>query len=199
MSIIFVCPGMKVEENAKLSIDKMAVGYGPSHPPPGGHRRAAICGIDDKENAICYDNSLECTTSKAVARLLINGSSACTGWLASPSNHLVVNEHCITSYADALNTDYEFMAEAPTCNDSSDSWLEHPGNVYSGATFIQDNAALDYVLVKMDTQLPHTVSWALMTELLLLARKSTFLSIRAVQQKSLEFLVAMTCRTENVR
>ncbi len=115
----------------------------------------AICGTDDKKNAICYASShpTEYNTSAAVARLLIGGSSLCTGWLVSGDNHLITNEHCITSSNDALNTDYEFMSEAPKCSDSN-CQLCYPGDVFSGATFIQDSAGLDYALVQITSGNP---------------------------------------------
>jgi len=118
----------------------------------GGSVIEAICGADDKENAICYQSShpTEYARGRAVARLLINGASLCTGSLVSSNSHLLTNEHCITSASDALNTDYEFMSEAPTCG-SSNCQLCYPGTVFSGGTFIQDNASLDYCLVQINT------------------------------------------------
>ncbi len=128
-----------------FEIDAYAAGF--AELPP---LTKAICGDDDKENAICYASSYptEYDRARAVARLLINGSSLCTGWLASADNHLITNEHCITSSSDALNTDYEFMSEAPNCSDSN-CQLCHDGVVFSGATFIQDSASLDYALVQI--------------------------------------------------
>lgn len=121
----------------------------------GGPPPEAICGTDDKENAVCYQgsNPTEYGRARAVARLLIQGSSLCTGWLASANNHLVTNEHCITTASAALNTDYEFAAEAPNCNDAN-CQLCWPGVVFSGATFIQDSAALDYALVQITSGNP---------------------------------------------
>jgi len=115
----------------------------------------AICGVDNKKNAVCYQSShpTEYARSRAVARLLIQGTSLCTGWLASASSHLVTNEHCITSATAATNTDYEFGAEAPNCT-SSNCQLCWPGTVFSGATFIQDSAALDYALVRITSGNP---------------------------------------------
>ena len=115
----------------------------------------AICGADDKDNAVCYQtsHSTEYDRGRAVARLLIQGSGLCTGWLASGNDHLITNEHCITSAAAALNTDYEFMAEAPTCG-SNNCQLCYPGAVFSGATFIQDSANLDYCLVQINSGNP---------------------------------------------
>jgi hypothetical protein len=115
----------------------------------------AICGLDDKENAVCYETTypVEYDRARAVARLLINGSSLCTGWLVSSSDHLITNNHCIGSSSSALNTDYEFMAEAPSCG-SSNCQLCYPGDVYSGATFVQTSSNLDYTLVQINSGSP---------------------------------------------
>ncbi|MCP4594574.1 MAG: trypsin-like peptidase domain-containing protein, partial [bacterium] len=115
----------------------------------GGTR--AICGTDDKENAKCYETShpTEYDRGRAVARLLTSGSGFCTGWLVSADDHLITNEHCISSASAALNTDFDFMGEAPTCStpNCADCFI---GTVYSGGTFIQDNADLDYCLLQVD-------------------------------------------------
>jgi len=140
------------EPDKGFVIDEYAAGFVDLGTPDSSR---AICGVDDKDNAICYETShpVEYDHARAVARLLINGSSLCTGWLASSNNHLLTNEHCISSAASALNTDYEFMAEAPNCTDSN-CQLCWPGTVFSGATFIQDNANLDYCLVQIDSGNP---------------------------------------------
>lgn len=113
----------------------------------------AICGTDDKENAICYETShpTEYDRGRAVCRLLSNGSAFCTGWLCSATNHVMTNEHCVSSASAALNTDFDFMAEAPTCETQNCSEC-FPGYVYSGATFIQDSANLDYCLMVLNVQ-----------------------------------------------
>jgi len=144
------CQDKPAEENGNFVVDKVAVGYGPEHEYSGRTRRAALCGEDDKENAICYSESAEYNKASAVARLLIQGSWLCTGWLASASNHIMTNEHCITDGVQALNTDYEFMAEAPGCGDAN-CQLCHPGEKFSGAIFISDNATLDYALVQINS------------------------------------------------
>lgn len=134
-----------------FSIDKYAAGnveFGSF----SGFDSEAVCGDDDKKNAICYQSShpTEYDRARAVARLLIQGVKLCSGWLASADNHLITNEHCITSASDAINTDYEFMAEVDKCPHSS-CVLCDDGTVFSGATFIQDNADLDYALVQIDS------------------------------------------------
>lgn len=107
-----------------------------------------ICGVNDFENAICRAPSIEYDRAQSVARLLIQGAFLCTGWLASANNHFITNEHCISSATAALNTDYEFGAEAPNCPDFN-CQLCHPGTIFSGASFIQDNVGLDYSLIQL--------------------------------------------------
>ncbi|UCH95573.1 MAG: hypothetical protein JSV88_01665, partial [Candidatus Aminicenantes bacterium] len=74
-------------------------------------RFQAICNSDDKEWAKCYLGTDMYNESRAVCRLLMNGSSACTGWLLGSEGHVMTNNHCIGSQSTASNTDYEFMAE----------------------------------------------------------------------------------------
>ena len=114
----------------------------------GDPGQEAICGIDDKENAICYASShpTEYARAQALARLVMyrsNGTYVCTGWLASAQNHFVTNEHCVTSADEALNTDFDFGYEDSACNTNDASIALR----ISGSTFIQDSAALDYALV----------------------------------------------------
>lgn len=115
----------------------------------------AICGANDQRNAVCYQSShpTEYERGRAVARLLIQGISLCTGWLASANNHLITNNHCIGTSSAALNTDYEFRAEAPMCA-SSNCQLCYPGTVFSGASFVRTNANLDYTLVRITSGNP---------------------------------------------
>jgi hypothetical protein len=128
-------------------------GYARGYEFPGNDTEA-LCGADDSQWAKCYQTSHPTVynKSRAVARLLINGTGLCTGWLVGSGGHLMTNEHCITSAGDALNTDYEFMAEGATCATSCASALGCPGTVVAtSATLIQLDAPLDYALVKLPT------------------------------------------------
>ena len=133
--------------NSIFAIDEYAAGF--------ENLSETICGSDSKENAACYTSSFptEYSKSRAVARLLINGSNHCTGFLVSGSNHFLTNHHCIKNAADALNTDYEFMSEAPSCA-SSNSQLAHKGMLFDGAVFIKTSAELDYTLVQLSNGNP---------------------------------------------
>jgi len=103
---------------------------------------------DDRENAVCYRDShpTEYERGKAVVRLLTNGSGFCTGSLVSPYGHILTNNHCIWTPEKALNTDFEFMAEAPEC-DTPNCPNCHPGVVFSGGTLITQHPWLDYSLI----------------------------------------------------
>jgi PKD repeat protein len=120
----------------------------------------AVCSVDDKEWAKCYEGTTMYNKSKAVCRLLINGSSACTGWLLGSQGHVMTNNHCIGTASDAANTDFEFMAEGATCGTSCASWGACPGTVEaSSASFIQTDSALDYTLVLLPTNLTGTYGY----------------------------------------
>jgi lysyl endopeptidase len=110
-------------------------------------RDLSICDTDDKENAKCYQTShqVEYGKAKAVARLIINGSGGCTGWLVGPNNVLLTNEHCITSNSDAQNTDYQFMYEGANCGSNSVSGV----STFDGLNLLKDNYAKDYALVQL--------------------------------------------------
>ncbi len=133
------------------SIDRFARGYTNEEM---GFQSFALCGADDSQWAPCYASSDPTIYGRArpVARLLIGGSSACTGWLVGSQGHLMTNNHCITSASDAQNTNYEFMAEGSSCSTSCASWFGCPGNVIaSSATLVKTDAPRDYTLVQLPT------------------------------------------------
>lgn len=132
-----------------VAIDRFARGFKPAEILQS--EPEAICGTDDSEWAQCYKTS-EPTIydrSRAVARLFINGTSACTGWLVGSEGHVMTNEHCIGTSRDAQNTSFEFMAEG-SCTTSCASWGACPGTIAATtSTLVKNDAALDYALVKL--------------------------------------------------
>ncbi len=132
-------------------IDKWVHGYAPE--ALQGGNTEAICGTDDKEWAPCYNGTTIYEQGRKVARLLIQGSWLCTGWLLGSESHLMTNNHCIGSQSDANNTDYEFMAEGATCMTNCPQ-MQCPGTVEAtSGTLIQTDTALDYTLIKLPTDL----------------------------------------------
>jgi V8-like Glu-specific endopeptidase len=115
---------------------------------------ATICGANDGQNAICYASSEPAAYNKgrAVARLVIQGSFLCTGWLLGSDGHLVTNNHCIGSSSAASNTTFDFMAEGSSCSSNCRSAGACGGTVVAASSqFIKTNGTLDYTLVKLPT------------------------------------------------
>ncbi|WP_224240193.1 serine protease [Hyalangium gracile] len=133
------------------TIDRFARGYTNTEM---GIEPRALCGADDSQWAPCYASSDPAIYGRArpVARLLINGSGACTGWLVGSQGHLMTNNHCIDTAATAQNTSYEFMAEGSSCSTSCASWFGCPGTIIAtSATLVKTDAPRDYTLVQLPT------------------------------------------------
>ncbi|EQC25285.1 hypothetical protein SDRG_16839 [Saprolegnia diclina VS20] len=113
----------------------------------------SICGEDNSKPSQCYaqDEKTKFDTSKAVARLLINGRSLCTGWLIGSEGHLMTNWHCIKTADDAKNVQVEFAAKCATCEDPNNTkQLACKGNlVASDAEYIVSDQKNDFALVKL--------------------------------------------------
>ncbi len=120
--------------------------------PQGEHR--SVCTTDDTREVKCYQVSEPQAYDKAqaVARLLINGESHCTGWLLGCEGHVMTNQHCIDSQDELNNIDFEFLAEGATCATNCATPLACPGVIEaSGGIFVQADIALDFALVIPDT------------------------------------------------
>ena len=130
------------------TIDRVARGFAPVYPV----LPEAICGIDDSDWAKCYTVSEPeiYEEARAVARLLISGSSLCTGWLVGSEGHLFTNNHCISTEAAAANTNFEFLAEGD-CGEFCGQ-LQCDGTIVTTmSTIVQTNSTLDYTLLLLDT------------------------------------------------
>ncbi|OQR87503.1 hypothetical protein THRCLA_10454 [Thraustotheca clavata] len=114
----------------------------------------AVCGNDDTKAAVCYKNELPTHYQKAqaVGRLLIGGTSLCTGWLFGSEGHLITNNHCIGDATAARDIQFEFGAECSTCSDPNNTkQLACRGTIVAtSATFIRTSKTLDYTLVKLN-------------------------------------------------
>lgn len=136
-----------------VAIDRWAYGY----PSQQTEDIEAVCGMDDKEWTPCYTEDPMYQQARAVTRLLINGTFACTGWLLGSEGHLMTNHHCIADQDDANNTDYEFMAEGLTCDTDCSGWFACPGIIEAtSGELIATNETLDYTLVKLPENLTTT-------------------------------------------
>jgi V8-like Glu-specific endopeptidase len=115
---------------------------------------SSVCGTSQLEPPKCFVSDARVpsayTKSLAVARLTF-GLSTCTGWLVGNEGHLLTNFHCIASQDQASNTQYEFGAESPTCDDQCLTLGSCRGTVVATtATFLGGDQKLDYALVKLN-------------------------------------------------
>jgi lysyl endopeptidase len=53
--------------------------------------------------------------SKAVARLLINGTELCTAWRVGPNNRMLTNHHCLETSLQARETEVWFNYQCAVC------------------------------------------------------------------------------------
>lgn len=114
----------------------------------------AICGADNTLEAKCYYSSQPTVynKSKAVARILINGTGACTAWLVGSEGHIMTNNHCVGSSSSASNTTVEFMAEGASCGTNCQTYFGCPGTIVAtSTTLIKTDVNLDYSLLKLPT------------------------------------------------
>lgn len=126
-------------------VDQVARGF-------AGLAEKAICGADDRENARCYQSTHPeiYQESRAVARLMIQGMFLCTGWLVGSEGHVMTNNHCLSTNAAAMDTDFEFLAEG-SCLQSCGT-LQCPGTIVaSSSTLVATSSGLDYTLLKLPT------------------------------------------------
>ena len=134
-------------------IDRFARGYRRDEMEAQGLMAPeSICGPDDALPAKCFQAAepLIYDRSRSIARLLSGGSAFCTGWLVGNAGQLMTNNHCLSTNAAAISTDYEFMAEGATCGTicGPDAC---PGVIVDGASLVQTDATLDYSLIQLAT------------------------------------------------
>jgi lysyl endopeptidase len=79
------------DQNRQRNLKNYGLIFGAEEKLPSFDRRLSVCGADERENAVCFKKSFpaEYDKARAVARLYINGSGACTGWLVGPNNFLL--------------------------------------------------------------------------------------------------------------
>lgn len=119
-----------------------------------------ICGADDKRWAKCYEGTTMYEKARTVARLLVGGTLAGTGWLVGYEGHIMTNNHIIEDQTQADNTEYEFMAEGATCTTDCASWFACPGTVVAASgTLVQTNVNLDYSLVLLPVNVSGTYGY----------------------------------------
>ncbi|TCI93230.1 trypsin-like peptidase domain-containing protein [Tenacibaculum sp. M341] len=131
-----------------FKISKVAYGYDKETilKKSGTAPQKSICSADNKEQIACYEGTEMFEKAKAVCRLIIGGSSSCTGWLLGSEGHLMTNNHCIGNASEAQNTDFVFNYQNTNCAGTSAASSDV---VASSSTFIKTSSSLDYTLVRL--------------------------------------------------
>jgi subtilisin-like proprotein convertase family protein len=112
----------------------------------------AVCGADDAQDAVCYQSAFPGVydSSRAAARILMDGVSLCTAWLVSCQNHIITANHCtwndgnFDSQAELDRMEFQFMYQDATCGGNDPA----VGHSFLGGTFLEDDRDLDYTLVR---------------------------------------------------
>jgi lysyl endopeptidase len=126
-------------------------------PPLEGRdgRELTICGTNDMRNAQCYASeefSTEYNAAKAVAKIIMNGSGVCTGWLVGENNVLITAEHCIQNAQQAMNAEYIFNYEKEGGGDCSRSGVKENSSTeitYEADELIAAVIMDDYALISL--------------------------------------------------
>jgi hypothetical protein len=87
-----------------------------SRPSANRFSPESICGRDDSRNRACYRDydPYAYASGGAVARLIVNGESYCTGWIAA-NDRLLTNNHCLEDSSEARVTEVQFGYECVWC------------------------------------------------------------------------------------
>ncbi|WP_250028253.1 trypsin-like serine peptidase [Paractinoplanes maris] len=111
-------------------------------------REESVCGSDTSTDAACYRSSdpVAYTKSKAIARLLINGTELCTGWRIGTQNRMLTNNHCFTTAAQAYNTEVWFNYQCEKCGGYD---VYQPTKVW-GSKVIATDRTYDFTLFTVD-------------------------------------------------
>ncbi|MEU4421180.1 serine protease [Actinoplanes sp. NPDC024001] len=132
-----------------VHVDQVARGFerGEKAPASPG-REESVCGTDTSTDAVCYQSKdpVAYTKSKAIARLLINGTELCTGWRAGPKNRMVTNNHCLTTSDEAYDTEVWFNYACARCGGYD---VFKPTKVWGDKVLATDRV-LDYTLFTVD-------------------------------------------------
>ncbi|MEU8815926.1 serine protease [Actinoplanes sp. NPDC048796] len=137
-----------------VDVDRVAKGFSRSEQreqpeeqltvPGRTGKEESVCGSDTSADAVCYRSSdpVAYMKSKAVARLLINGTELCTGWRIGTQNRMLTNNHCFTNTAEAHDTEVWFNYQCAQCGGYD---VYKPTKVW-GASVLTTDRVYDFTL-----------------------------------------------------
>jgi hypothetical protein len=135
-----------------VTVDRVARGFTRKEQEAAGAgrtgREESICGGDQSADAVCYKSSdpVAYTRSRAIARLLINGTELCTGWRVGPKNRMITNNHCFATSADAYQTEVWFNYQCARCGGYG---TVRPTKVW-GDRVLATNRTYDYTVFTLE-------------------------------------------------
>jgi trypsin-like peptidase len=144
--------------NLGVDVDQVARGFSRSEQraqpedqlsaPGRTGKEESVCGSDTSSDAVCYRSAdpVAYTKSKAIARLLINGTELCTGWRVGPNNRMLTNNHCFTTSAEAYDTEVWFNYQCAKCGGYD---VFRPTKVW-GSKVVSTDHTYDYTLFTVD-------------------------------------------------
>ncbi|MEV4536956.1 serine protease [Asanoa sp. NPDC049518] len=111
-------------------------------------REESVCGSNEARDAVCYKSAdpTAYKKSKAVARLLINGTELCTGWRLGTTNRMLTNNHCMVTSSDAYDTEVWFDYQCTKCGGHA---VFKATKVW-GDKVLSTNRNLDYTLFTVE-------------------------------------------------
>jgi hypothetical protein len=114
----------------------------------GDPRTESVCGADQSKDAVCYrsSNPVAYNKSRAVARLLVDGTELCSAWRVGPTNRLFTAAHCFTTSKQAYNTEVWFNYECAECG----GFATLPPVKVWGDKVLATNHTLDYTLFTVE-------------------------------------------------
>ncbi len=141
-----------------VQVDRVARGYSKAEQrrtpdesitaPGRTGREESVCGGDQSTDAVCYRSvdPVAYTRSKAIARLLIDGTELCTGWRIGPNNRMLTNNHCFDNSAAAYDTEVWFNYQCAQCGGYE---VFKPTKVW-GDRVLATNRTYDYTLFTVE-------------------------------------------------
>lgn len=129
----------RTERSAKSAADRARKSQG---------REESVCLTDTKSDAVCYrtTNPVMYRRSKAVVRLLIDGTELCTAWRVGPNNRLITNHHCLETSEQAIQTEVWFNYQCAVCGGYE---VFRPTKVWASKVLLTD-ATLDFTLFSVE-------------------------------------------------
>ncbi len=135
-----------------VQVDQVARGFSKAEQKTAAPRRTgreeSVCGGDQSTDAVCYRSAdpVAYTRSKAIARLLIDGTELCTGWRIGPANRMLTNNHCFDNSAAAYDTEVWFNYQCARCGGYE---VFRPTKVW-GDRVLATNRTYDYTLFTVE-------------------------------------------------